>query len=195
MTHSPSDPPAADPTRLLERIAGGDAGAACELLPLVYGELHRVAEALMERQPAGHTLQPTALVHEAWLKLFGGKLPGELRDRGHFLSVAARAMRQVLIDHVRARRAERRGGGAQKLGLDQLAAAIEEEAVDVLGLHEALEELERLDPELAQVVELRFFAGLTIEATAKALGVSTPTIERRWRVARMLLRERLPALR
>lgn len=195
MTHSPSDPPAADPTRLLERIAGGDAGAACELLPLVYGELHRVAEALMERQPAGHTLQPTALVHEAWLKLFGGKLPGELRDRGHFLSVAARAMRQVLIDHVRARRAERRGGGAQKLGLDQLAAAIEEEAVDVLGLHEALEELERLDPELALVVELRFFAGLTIEATAKALGVSTPTIERRWRVARMLLRERLPALR
>lgn len=195
MTHSPSDPPAADPTRLLERIAGGDAGAACELLPLVYGELHRVAEALMERQPAGHTLQPTALVHEAWLKLFGGKLPGELRDRGHFLSVAARAMRQVLIDHVRARRAERRGGGAQKLGLDQLAAAIEEEAEDVLGLHEALEELERLDPELALVVELRFFAGLTIEATAKALGVSTPTIERRWRVARMLLRERLPALR
>ena len=182
-------------TQLLARIRGGDADAREELLPLLYKELKAVAASCMGRERANHTLQPTALVHEAWMRIEKG-MQGEdapsWSDRQHFVRVAARAMRHVLVDHARVRGAQKRGGGENPLPLDEVIASFEDRQLDVVELANALERLGEDDTELARLVDLRFFAGLSIAETAKVMGVSTPTVERRWRVARMWLRRELP---
>jgi RNA polymerase sigma factor (TIGR02999 family) len=156
----------------------------------VRAELRGVAGGLMREQPAGHTLQPTALVHEAWLRLLGGGA-SHYQSRAHFLGVAARAMRSILVDHVRKKRAEKRGGGRAAEPLDEAVAAIESASTDLLDLDLALDELEADDPELARLVELRFFAGLSHDEVAAVQGVSLSTIERSWRLARARLHKRL----
>lgn len=182
-------------TDLLSRIRGGDAEASRELLPLVYDELRRIAGGyLRQGGEVGPTLQPTVLVNEAWLRLMGGSRPLEVQDHAHFCAIAARAMRNVLVDHRRARGAAKRDAGGVRETLAGLSAAVEERGADVLDLHDALQKLEAMDPELGRLVELRYFAGLSLEETADALAVSVSTIERRWRVARAWLREFLPDL-
>ena len=145
----------------------------------------------MQGERTGHTLQPTALVHEAFLRLVPEGGAPQLEGRAHFLRVAARAMRRILVDHARARDADKRGGGRRPVALDDVLEAFAERDLDVLELSDAVEKLGAVDPELARLVELRFFAGLTIAETAAALGVSTPTVERHWRVARLWLAREL----
>ncbi len=180
-------------TQLLRRLAAGDAGAGEALLPLVYAELRELAARAMADERTGHTLQPTALVNEAWLRLVASSAPPAVEDRAHFLRLCARAMRHVLVDHARARAAQKRAGSARRVPLDELLSSFEERRLDLLALHEALERLEAVDDALARLVDLRYFAGLTIEETAGALGSSTATVERDWRVARLWLRRELPA--
>ncbi len=151
--------------------------------PLVYEQLHRLAEGYFRRQPKGHTLSPTALIHEAYLKLVDRE-GGRWKDRTHFLAVAATAMRQILVDHARGREAVKRGGGRQRITLDESAMPSAERDVDLLALDEALARLAGLDERKARVVELRFFAGLTVQETAAALGVSSVTVKRDWSMAR-----------
>jgi len=180
----------ADFTRLLRRARTGDERARDDLLPRVYASLRQIADGAMRRFDAGSTLQPTALVHEAYLKLFGGELP-EFADRDHFLAVSANAMRNLLVDRARARRALKRGGNAQRDQVDVLLLGFEERSTDVLDLHAALEELASFAPDAARVVEMRFFGGSTAEETSRVLGVSTRTVEREWRTARAWLFTRL----
>jgi RNA polymerase sigma factor (TIGR02999 family) len=187
--------PTADVTRLLSAWGSGDRGALDALLPAVYAELRRQAERVLRREASGHTLQPTALVHEAWLRLVEQR-PGGLEGRAHFVAVAARCMRQVLVDAARARRADKRGGGVQAVTLDPQAdlpvhAAADEAGLDVLALDEALQRLAVIDPQQARLVELRYFVGLTLDETATALGVSAATVSREWAVARRWLRREL----
>ena len=177
-------------TVLIERVEEGDSAASEELYALVYGELRAKARALLGR--GANTLQPTALVHEAWLKLAGPAGSG-LSGRVHFFALAAKAMRSVLIDHARAKDAVKRPGDAQRLVLDEVLAVYTARVPDLLALEEALAELERLDPELSRVVELRFFSGLTIPETAEVMQVGTATVERSWRSARAFLSARLDA--
>jgi len=177
-------------TVLLRRMSEGDASASNELLPLIYAELHAMAERLMRDQGASHTLQPTALIHEAWLRMAGGESV-DFADRGHFVALAARAMRSALVDHARRKASDKRGGARERVPLEQAAELFSERGSDVLALDEALQRLSAMDPELGRVVELRFFAGLSVEETASILGVSTPTIVRHWRVARMWLHREL----
>jgi len=184
--------PEGEPTRLLARLTQGDRLAGDRLLPLLYGELRRIAGRLMDDQRDDHTLQATALVNEAWLKLADPLQRTDWESRAHFLRVAARAMRSVLVDHARARTARKRGGpGAERVPLDDVLLEAEERVHDLLEFDEALGELARVDPELAQVVELRFFGGLSNEEVARVVGLSVPTVERRWRAARMFLRATL----
>ncbi len=186
---SDGDPSQNDATGLLQRVVEGDRTAEDELYSLVYAELHRIARAQMDRQSEAHTLQPTALVHEAWMRL----LPREVawNDREHFLSFASRVMRTVLVDHARKRLAERRGGGRERVSLDVALDRHEKRGVGVLELDGAMEELFAEDAALARIVELRFFGGLSMEECARAEGVSLSTAERRWRLARMWLRTEL----
>jgi len=177
-------------TRLLRRARAGDDRARDDLLPRVYASLRVIADGAMRRFDAGSTLQPTALVHEAYLKLFGGELP-EFADRDHFLAVSANAMRNLLVDRARARKAQKRGGDSARDPVDVLLLGFEERSTDVLDLHTALEELAAFAPEAAKVVEMRFFGGSTAEETARVLGVSTRTVEREWRSARAWLFTRL----
>ncbi len=181
-------PQAPDPTELLRSASAGESAAAETLFRLVQGELTRVARSLMSSERAEHTLQATALVNEAWLRLFKPGAAYEWADRAHFLRTAATAMRHVLVDHARARGREKRGGGSEPAALD---AALEElEAggqTDLVALHDALGRFAELDAQGARIVELRFFAGLSIDETARVLGVSTPTVERGWRAARLWL--------
>ena len=174
----------------------GDAGAAERLLELVYPELHRIAERQMRREREGHTLQPTALVHEAYLKLVDQSRV-DWRNRAHFLGVAAQAMRRLLVDHARGRDRDKRGGGATLLELDSAAGesglAVPARSVDLLALDQALERLAALDAVQARLVELRFFGGLSIEEAAEALGVSTATAGRDFRSARAFLARELGA--
>lgn len=160
------------------------------LLPAVYEELRRIALAAMAREAEGHTLQPTALVNEAYLKMAGGRMPA-LEGREHFLGVAARAMRQVLVDHARRRRAERRGGGVTPVSLTVAGAGVEVPLDDLLALDRALDELEEREPRLRQVVEYRYFAGLTDSEIAGCLGVTRRTVQRDWARARSWLNRRL----
>ena len=190
-------PPHNQVTLLLRAWSAGDRTALDQLLPLVYGELHRLAERAMRGQPEGHTLQATALVHEAYLRLVdrpAGPVPVEWEGRAHFFGVAARVMRSVLVDHARARRAVKRGGPeARRLTLgvaEALAAGVAAE-VDVLALDEALDRLAQFDDRKARLVELRFFAGLSIEEAAGVMGVSPATIKREWTAARAWLRSEL----
>jgi len=189
-TDSADEDDAGEATLLLQRITDGDTSAGGALLRLLYGELRRVASGHMHRERGDHTLQPTALVHEAWVRLFdrGGHA---YESRGHFLRLASRAMRNVLVDHARGRAAQKRGAGQERVALDDVLAVFEEKRIDVVALDEALERLAALDPELARIVEARFFAGLTIEETARALDTSASSVERGWRVARMWLQRDL----
>ncbi len=181
---------AEDVTGLLRAWHEGDADALARLVPLVYQQLRRVARARLRAEPSGHILQTTALVHEAYLRLVQiDRL--NVRDRTHLLSLAARLMRQVLVDVARKRRSVKRGGDAILVSLSDVSIPGAAPALDVLALDEALGELTTVDPRLAQIVDLKFFAGLTISEAAEALGVSTATVERDWAVARAWLYERL----
>jgi RNA polymerase sigma factor (TIGR02999 family) len=180
-------------TELLRAWGDGDAGASEALVPLLYEELRRQARRALRREREGHTLQATALVHEAWLRLDGQHdVPWESRTQ--FLAVAAQMMRRVLVDHARTRRALKRGGGGTQVTLgdaEHIVAA--PDAVDVLALDDALARLAIMDPRKARLVELRYFAGLSIPEAAAALGVSQATVGREWAVARMWLRRELEA--
>lgn len=175
-----------DVTRLLIRLTDGDDGALGELLPLVYAELRRLAASYLRRERPDHTLQPTALVHEAYLRLVD-QTQARWQNRAHFLGVAAQMMRRILVDHARGHRAEKRGGDFQILSLDENIDVSGERAADLVALDEALKRLAELDPQKSRVVELRFFGGLSVEETAEVLGVSAPTVKRQWRMAKAWL--------
>jgi len=177
-------------TNLLVEWRRGDEAALARLIPIVYEELRRVASARLRSEGPDHTLQTTALVHEAYLRLIGLERM-TLQNRTHFFAMAARLMREILVDHARRRNALKRGGGVTILGLDGVAAVPERGIVDVLALDEALTDLGALDQRLARVVELRFFAGLSIAEAADALDVSSATVERDWTVAKAWLLQRL----
>ena len=174
-------------TRLFHRLANGDIAAGDELLPLVYEELRRLAERQMGSEAAGHTLQPTALVHEAWLRLIGDLESGPA-DRRQFFGLAAHVMRNVLVDHARARRAAKRGGSRAREPLDQALVVYEDRAHNIVALDEALEQLAQVDAQLVELIELRFFGGLTNIETAAALNMPLRTCERGWATARAWLR-------
>jgi RNA polymerase sigma factor (TIGR02999 family) len=183
----PQDEPAEGPiTRAFAEMQRDTPGASERLYLLIYGELRRVAGAFLRDQRAGHTLQPTALVHEAYLRLVGGAEP-RWNDRVHFLSAAARAMRTVLVDMARARGAEKRGGGRLRVELVDDLDGSHGPDEDVVAVNDALEKLERIDPRWARIVELRFFAGLGRDETARVLGVSPATVHREWTHARAWL--------
>ena len=175
-------------TQLLESIRQGHASAADRLLPLLYDELHRLAESFLRHERVNHTLQPTALVHEAYLKLVREDRT-DWQNRAHFCAVAAQAMRRILLSHARDRAAAKRGGDAMRLTLSDsdVAAMPGMSDVDLLALEDALERLTALDARQARVVELRFYGGLTIEQAAEVLGVSERTIKGDWRMARAWL--------
>jgi RNA polymerase sigma factor (TIGR02999 family) len=186
---------AADPQRevttLLDEIRAGNGAARDRLVELVYDELRRLAGALLRRERPDHTLQPTALAHEALLRLLGPQTLAGTRDRNHFLAAAARAMRQVLVDHARRRDAEKRGGGQERLPLDEALDHLARQNLDVLALHEALEQLAGLSERQSQVVELRYFGGYTVPEIADLLDVSVSTVESDFRKATAFLRSRL----
>ena len=176
-------------TRLLNDAASGDARAAAELLPLVYDELRRLARQKMGQERAGHTLQATALVHEAYLRLVDGNTARSWEGRWHFFAAAAEAMRRILVDQARHRGRIKRGGGAtrQRIDLENVALAVNEPPEELLAVDEGLTALAAGHPEKAQLVKLRYFAGLTIEEAAEAMGTSTATANRQWAYARAWL--------
>jgi RNA polymerase sigma factor (TIGR02999 family) len=176
-------------TELLRAAQAGDAAAAERLLAIVYEQLHQVARARMAHLPPGQTLQPTALVHEAWLRLID-KSDVSWESRQHFFFAAARAMRDILVEQAR-RKAGPVRGGRRRLQLDEACAVVEPPAENVLAVHEALEELEERDPLKAQIVLLRYFSGLTMAETAEVLGLAERTLDRQWRYIRVWLQKRL----
>jgi RNA polymerase sigma-70 factor (ECF subfamily) len=171
-------------TRLLGEIGQGQKEAVNQLLPLVYDELHKLARGYFRRERGEHTLQPTALVHEAYIKLVDQRAPVE--NRGHFLALAATQMRRILLDYARKHHAARRGSG-QKVALEDTMAIATDQSLDMIGLDAALEKLAALDQEQARMVELRFFGGLTVEETAQVMGISPATVKRSWSSARAFL--------
>jgi RNA polymerase sigma factor (TIGR02999 family) len=174
---------------ILSAIEQGDPHASEKLLPLVYDELRQLAAAQLAREQPGQTLQATALVHEAYLRLLGGKQTVDWGGRRHFFAAAAEAMRRILVDRARHKQTKKAGGGRRRLDLDDVEPALEEENGDrVVALDEALRQLEADDPRKAELVKLRFFAGLTAEQAAAVLGVSTSTAEKDWAYARSWLR-------
>lgn len=179
-------PASGEVTRLLGELSKGSAGAEAELIPLVYDQLHRLAASYMRGERPDHTLQATGLVNEAYLRLVSQK-DAEWRDRAHFFGIAARLMRQILIEHARARHAAKRGGNFQRLLPLEPDLEISMRARELIQLDDALDCLERHDRQQARVVELRFFGGLTVEETAEVLGVSPRTVKRDWAVARAWL--------
>ncbi|MCB9865392.1 MAG: sigma-70 family RNA polymerase sigma factor [Phycisphaerales bacterium] len=185
-----SNPSPSDVTRVLDRVVAGDRAAAADLLPMVYAELRALAEARMRRTPPGQTLQPTALVHEAYLRVVRGA-DAAWEGRKHFFFAAARAMRDILVEQARRRQSLKRGGDRQREALDMVDVVFEEPQEDVLALNEALTRLEQENPEAAQLVLLRYYAGLTGKETADVLGVSLSMVDRRWRFARAWLRRAL----
>lgn len=160
-----------------------------QLLPQVYQELRRMAAGQLEHERTGHTLQPTALVHETYLRLLGQR--AELQNRAHFLALAARMMRRILVTHARDRSRQKRGGGAEKVELSEALEVEEQKAASAAEVSEALGRLERVDPRQAQIAELRFFAGLSVEETAEVLTISPATVKREWKLARLWLRRAL----
>lgn len=181
--------PHGEVTSLLAAWGKGDQNALNELMPLVYNELHRIARRAWSRQEQGNTLQPTALINEAFLRLAGSE-NASFQNRSHFLAVACTAMRQILVNHAKSRHTGKRGSGGVELSLDDVQLAVNQEAAEVVALHEALTRLQEIDPRKSRVVEMRYFGGLSIEETAEALGVSVITVNRDWRLARTwLIRE------
>jgi len=175
-----------DVTRILTAIDKGDTRSADKLLPLVYEELRHLAAGKMLRERPGQTLQPTALVHEAYMRLVGSEAQ-HWRSRTHFYSAAAEAMRRILIDNARRKKSLKRGGGREKANLDDIELAIAEPSEDIVALDEALEKLAQEDPVKADLVKLRYFVGLTIEQAAETLGISRATADRYWSYARIWL--------
>jgi RNA polymerase sigma factor (TIGR02999 family) len=182
--HEPSEV-----TLLLDRINEGDQHAPEELLPLVYGELRRLAHGYMNNERSDHTLQATALVHEAYIRLVGWK-NASWHNKAHFFAVAAQVMRKILVDNARAKRAEKRGSG-QKLSLDEAVSFSNDEDIDLIELDQALDELAKMDPQQAKIVEFRFFGGLTIEETAHAMNISPSTVKLEWKIAKAWLYDTL----
>jgi RNA polymerase sigma factor (TIGR02999 family) len=177
-------------TVLLQRVEAGDNEAANQLVPLVYRELRQMAGAYLRHERPNHTLQPTALVNEAYLKLVDQK-SFPWKNRSHFFGVAAQLMRHILVDYARSYRAEKRGGGAGNLSLDEAMIASPENARDVLLLDETLSRLSAVDPQLVSVVEMRVFGGLSIQETSVALGISPATVKRNWNMAKAWLTQEM----
>lgn len=181
-----SEPPSQPVSVLLTEWRDGNQEALQALIPLVYQELRRIAQQHLRQERPDHTLQSTALVHEAYLRLMK-QGPSEIENRAHFMAVASRLMRQILVEHARRHRAAKRGGGL-KLELNEAISPQRARNVDLIALDDALNELERLDPQQSRIVEMRFFGGLTIEDTAEIIGVSRTTVKREWATARAWLR-------
>lgn len=181
----------ADITGMLKKLNTGDPDAVAEIVSLVYPELRRIARAYMRTERGEHTLQPTALINEAWIRLVD-QTRVDWRDRTHFFGVAASMMRRVLVDHARQRLADKRGGGQKKLSIDWVELqAGGEKLNEVLSVHEALQRLDGIDARLAKIVELRYFAGMDVDETAVALGISPRTVDREWSMARAWLSTQL----
>jgi RNA polymerase sigma factor (TIGR02999 family) len=174
-----------DITQLLVASSRGDSDALNQLLPMVYDELRRLADRYLRREREDHTLQATALVHEAYLRLVDQNVPWQ--NRAHFFGIAAEMMRRILIDHARGLQAAKRGSGGIKLALDEVIDLSDERAADLIALDDALKALAEIDPQKSRIVELRFFAGLSIEETAKVLDIGTATVIRQWRMAKAWL--------
>lgn len=196
MTDS-ANPKTAEVTRLLSRASAGDAHATNDLFPIVYDELRDLAGKFLAGERAGHTLQPTALVNEAYMRLVGPGGP-QWESRAHFFGAAARAIRRILTDHARGKQSLKRGGSAKRVGLEDIADSvpetgvrIDDEGPDFVAIDRALEKLAKIDEGKARVVELRFFAGLTVDQAAAALGVSPSTVARDWQFARLWLHREL----
>ena len=179
-----------DVTQMLEALGDGDTRAPELLLPAVYDELRRLAHGYMKNERAEHTLQATALVHEAYLQLVDWKNVS-WQNRAHFFAAAAQMMRKVLVDHAREKNALKRGGGTTTIALDAAISFPERDNVDLMLLDSSLSELAQFDPQQARIVELRFFGGLTIEETAHALGISDSTVKRDWQMAKAWLHSRM----
>jgi len=175
-----------DVTRLLQNWSEGDQNALDQLTPVVYDELRRLAASYMRRERHDHTLQSTALVNEAYLKLVDQKNV-VWQNRAHFFGIAAQMIRRILVDHARAHKAEKRGGGMGVLSLDEAIGVPERRDIEILSLNDALTRLSELDPQQGRIVELRFFTGLSIEETAEVVGVSPATVKREWAAARAWL--------
>lgn len=177
-------------SELLVRWRGGDATALDSLIPILYGELRKLARAYLRRERPNHTLQSAALVHEAYLRL-AGSTSANWKNRAHFFGVAARLMREILVDHARGRGAAKRGAGASEITLGEALSIPQERNVDLVLLDDALRRLALLDERQCRIVELRFFAGLSIEDTSEALGISAATVSREWTTARLWLRREI----
>lgn len=184
---SPPTPPAADVTQMLIELTEGNREVVNEILPLIYAELRRLAGSYLRRERASHTLQPTALVHEAYMKLIDQKNV-KWQNRAHFFGIAAQIMRRILMDYARKHKAEKRGGDGENVALEEGFIIIEsEKSAELLALDEALENLSKVDETKAKIVELRYFGGLSVEETAEVLGVSEITVKRHWRMAKAWL--------
>ncbi|MBX3416964.1 MAG: sigma-70 family RNA polymerase sigma factor [Pirellulaceae bacterium] len=183
--------PSSDLDQILQAVAQGDDAANEQLFALVYNQLHEIAEHYMQRERAGHTLQPTALIHEAWLKLVTPNSTRHYQNQEHFVATAAVVMRQILVNHAKARKTQKRGGDVQRKPFLEIADEFETAAIDLLALDEALIDLAELDPQQAKLVELRFFGGLSIADAAKSLGISPRTANYEWAHARAWLRSQL----
>ncbi len=179
-----------DATRIVNALAAGDHQAAEQLMPLVYDEFRRLADDYLRQETRAITLQPTALVHEAYLKLID-QTRVNWQGRTHFFAVGAQAMRRILVDHARARHRAKRGGGWQRVTLDEHLLLSPQRDADLLAVDEAIEKLAKLDPRQARIVELRFFGGLSVEEVAEVLGVSKRTVENEWKIIRAWLRREL----
>lgn len=185
-----SSPPREQVTRILIDWSGGDRDAPLRLMPLVYEELRRIARSYLEQERSDHTLQATALVHEAYLRLVDQKT-ATWQNRAHFLGVAAHSMRRILVDYARSRRAEKRGGHLEKISFDGTVDFSDERTVDLVALDDALNDLANFDQRQSDIVEMTFFGGLTNEEIGEVLGISPSTIKREWRLARAWLRREI----
>ena len=179
-------PSTQDVTQILRELSDGSQTAPSKLMPLVYDELRKLAQGYLQSERSGHTLQATALVHEAYLRLVDWRNVS-WQNRAHFFALAAQVMRRILVDHAREKNAQKRGGGLTKLSLQEAVSFPEQREVDLVALDDALQALVQLDATQGKIVELRFFGGLTIEETAEALGISPATVKREWTLAKAWL--------
>ena len=189
-----SDQASGDVTILLSELVRGDEAAASKLFPLLYDELRRLAGNYMRRERGDHTLQPTALVHEAYIKLVQQRSI-DWQGRAHFFGIAARVMRTILVDHARGHLRDKRGGGQRLVSIDEVLVFAPEQSLELVKLDEAVERLTKIDPRQGKIVELRFFGGLTVEQTADVLGVSPKTVKRDWSMAKAWLHGELKKTR